>query len=354
MIEGGTDYLSLNVDPYFQTRQVVFGDPTEGTVNDTTLQRGTTTADRTITLPDASGTVALTSDIVTYSNATTSAAGLMSSTDKTKLDGIETGATADQTKADIDALNIDADTVDGLQASSFLRSDAADTASGNVSFTGEPRFGVSYSDPDSGVQRDAKFGDNGIAVSGGIKTDTITVDGYTLQDSTDRSGLLALTTDLGTWKGIQIQPTTTSKWSIMGDQDDFGLYDDANNEWIMLYNENGSLQLYANGSNAVSVTTSGLKINANDYITYEGSTDNTFETILTVEDPTADRTITLPNATGTVWTSGNDGSGSGLDADLLDGQQGSYYLDYNNLTNTPSAGGGSVALTAGIANFIGR
>jgi hypothetical protein len=41
-----------------------------------------------------------------------------------------------------------------------------------------------------------------------------------------------------------------------------------------------------------------------------------------------------------VWTSGSDGSGSGLDADLLDGQQGSYYLDYNNLTNVPSSGGG--------------
>jgi hypothetical protein len=36
------------------------------------------------------------------------------------------------------------------------------------------------------------------------------------------------------------------------------------------------------------------------------------------------------------WHSGNDGSGSGLDADLLDGQHGSYYLDYNNFTNTPT------------------
>jgi hypothetical protein len=27
----------------------------------------------------------------------------------------------------------------------------------------------------------------------------------------------------------------------------------------------------------------------------------------------------------TVWTDGNDGAGSGMDADLLDGQQGSYY-----------------------------
>ena len=38
----------------------------------------------------------------------------------------------------------------------------------------------------------------------------------------------------------------------------------------------------------------------------------------------------------TVWHAGNDGASSGLDADLLDGQQGSYYLDYNNFTNTPS------------------
>ena len=36
-----------------------------------------------------------------------------------------------------------------------------------------------------------------------------------------------------------------------------------------------------------------------------------------------------------VWHAGNDGSGSGLDADLLDGQQGSYYLDWTNTTNKP-------------------
>ena len=39
----------------------------------------------------------------------------------------------------------------------------------------------------------------------------------------------------------------------------------------------------------------------------------------------------------TMWHAGNDGSGSGLDSDLLDGNHGSWYRDYNNLTNTPSA-----------------
>jgi hypothetical protein len=42
--------------------------------------------------------------------------------------------------------------------------------------------------------------------------------------------------------------------------------------------------------------------------------------------------------TGKLVSFGNDGSGSGLDADLLDGQQGSHYLNYNNLTNKPAAG----------------
>ena len=37
-------------------------------------------------------------------------------------------------------------------------------------------------------------------------------------------------------------------------------------------------------------------------ITFEGATDDAYETILAITDPTADRTITFPNATGTVST----------------------------------------------------
>ena len=40
-------------------------------------------------------------------------------------------------------------------------------------------------------------------------------------------------------------------------------------------------------------------------ITFEGTTANDYETVLAVTDPTADRTITLPNVTGTVITTGN-------------------------------------------------
>ena len=45
-------------------------------------------------------------------------------------------------------------------------------------------------------------------------------------------------------------------------------------------------------------TTSTNAIGAS--VTFEGATDDAYETTLTVIDPTADRTITLPNASGTV------------------------------------------------------
>ena len=53
--------------------------------------------------------------------------------------------------------------------------------------------------------------------------------------------------------------------------------------------------------------TGDLELNNAD-IVFEGSTDDDYETTLTVTDPTADRTITLPNVTGTVVTTGDSGT----------------------------------------------
>ena len=65
----------------------------------------------------------------------------------------------------------------------------------------------------------------------------------------------------------------------------------------------GSGNVTISGDLTVSGTTTTINsttINATTGIVFEGTTANDFETTLTVTDPTADRTITFPDATGTV------------------------------------------------------
>jgi len=57
-------------------------------------------------------------------------------------------------------------------------------------------------------------------------------------------------------------------------------------------------------------TVTGLTLNDASII-FEGATADAFETTLTVVDPTADRTITIPNVTGTIVTTGDTGTVTG-------------------------------------------
>ena len=52
--------------------------------------------------------------------------------------------------------------------------------------------------------------------------------------------------------------------------------------------------------------TGNLQLGKNIDITFEGDNDNAHEITLTVADPTSDKTITLPDTTGTVITTGDD------------------------------------------------
>ena len=57
---------------------------------------------------------------------------------------------------------------------------------------------------------------------------------------------------------------------------------------------------------ATTTNTTILNVQEDGTITFEGATSDGFETTLTVVDPTADRTVTLPNASGTVITDSAD------------------------------------------------
>ncbi len=60
----------------------------------------------------------------------------------------------------------------------------------------------------------------------------------------------------------------------------------------------GSVTLQG-ATNAGNITTNNLVLNGSNLI-FEGLVENAFETTLTVDEPTGDRTISLPNQSGTI------------------------------------------------------
>ena len=60
------------------------------------------------------------------------------------------------------------------------------------------------------------------------------------------------------------------------------------------------------------------------------------------------------NDTNYVWHQGNDGTGSGLDADLLDGQQGSYYQAASSAVSVTNPGANNIALATNSTTITGQ
>jgi hypothetical protein len=58
--------------------------------------------------------------------------------------------------------------------------------------------------------------------------------------------------------------------------------------------------------------------------------------------------VYINSSAGTLWGSGNDGASSGLDADLLDGQQGAYYAAASSLSSYLPLSGGMITGNLGV------
>ena len=112
--------------------------------------------------------------------------------------------------------------------------------------------------------------------------------------------------------------------------------EDLNNNQLQLMRKAMEYDEQKMSSTGTSVMTGDLNMGVNTKIVFEGATDNTYETTLTVTDPTADRTITLPNITGTVVTTGDTGTvahamlaGDAVDGDNIanDSINSEHYVD---------------------------
>ena len=183
--------------------------------------------------------------------------------DHSKLNGIEAGATADQTAAQIltaiktvdgSGSGLDADTVDGIQASNFLRSDADDTMTGDLLMDS------------ANAEINIKAGGTGTAGRLNWTFNTTTTNYASLSLPYDTRATKGFHMDVG--YPITIDATTQINFDIAG----------ANKGTL---NSSGNLAL-----TGTSHTAGG----------------------------------------NTIWHAGNDGAGSGLDADTVDGLHESTFM----------------------------
>ena len=275
---------------------------------------------------------------------------------------------------------LDADTLDNIQASSFLRSDQNDTLSGNLTVNrlylgGSSNGGFDYNSTADTLEilttngsTHSEFSANAfVPASSGTKSlganalrwstvhaNSVKIDGHISWHAGNDgagSGLDADTID-GYESTNYLGKNATSyyqanNWIDFGTSSGKGLYWggggasgwhiyplDASNMRFRTSGNTCALRLDTNGGTARGF----VYVNNSNEI---GFLNNSGNWQLRVP---ASGSLMRSNSYHTIWDAGNDGAGSGLDADLLDGQQGSYYLDYNNLTNVP-AGGGSDADT---------
>ena len=97
-----------------------------------------------------------------------------------------------------------------------------------------------------------------------------------------------------------------------------------------------------------TVTSNATNANTGSTIVFRDASGNfSAGTITASLSGNATTATNISGYSGTYWTSNNDGSGSGLDADLLDGQHGSYYYPASNPNGYTTNVGDITGVTAG-------
>ena len=116
------------------------------------------------------------------------------------------------------------------------------------------------------------------ALSTSISTGSVTIgNGVTLSESSDRADLLYINSGTSTWGGLQIGNTSNEFiFSLMGDGNVGGIYDDANSDWIIYWAENAGVELKHNTNTKLTTTADGVTVTG--YLTVSNDTGVKFNT----------------------------------------------------------------------------
>ena len=236
-----TEIAALKAGTSIFETKIVFEGATDD-AHETTLQVTDPTADRTITLPNLSGTIATVDGTETLTNKTLTSPIITSGVFNTSISGT----------AFLDEDNMASNSATKLASQQSIKAyvDATVTAE-DLDITS-----------DSGT----------IAID--LDSETLTIAGGTGIDTTGSSNTITVAIDstVATLTGTQTLTNKTLTSPTI------------------------------NTPTITNLTATALNL-TDSSIVFEGATADAHETTLTVVDPTADRTLTLPNETGTLVTS---------------------------------------------------
>jgi hypothetical protein len=269
----GSDIVTVSASGAAVTGNITVTGTVDGVdiaTRDNVLTSTTTTANAA--LPKAGGTM---TGAITFAAGQTFD-GRDVSADGSKLDGIESGATADQTitagsgltgggtgnvtishsdTSSQSSVNNSGNTViqdvtldtyghvTGLASTTLSIPAAANNAtitlSAGTNLSGGGNFTTNQS-PNETITFNMSSAPSVTSVAIGSTV--------TLQESTDRADLLQITSSTSGWGGLQIRNSSNEgRWSFMTDGSTAGIYDDENNEWHIQMSENAGVTLYHNG-----------------------------------------------------------------------------------------------------------
>ena len=183
-----------------------------------------------------------------------------------------------------------------------------DVSLGDFTFTGSTIISPSNADitldpaGSGGISLNANTTITGNLIVSGtqttLETTTLVVEDPLLELAKNNSSGIANTMDQGLFFNRGSHSNVSFLWDESADQFIFAVTsgEDGTTQG------NVTVDSYANIQAGVVTTTGNVILGEDATIIFEGATDNANETTLTVVDPTADRTISLPNKSGTLAT----------------------------------------------------
>jgi hypothetical protein len=280
--------INSTVNPAFGT-SITFEGATADSY-ETTLQVTDPTADRTITLPNVTGTVITTGNLSDITDI-----GVFSSTITME------GSSADDFELTLSAGNPTADRTITFPDATGTVALTSDIAAGVVTETGTQT--LTNKTLTSPVVSGLTLSDSGIVIEGSsadAHETTLTVTNPTADRTItfpDETGTVQLrVTDVSDTEIGYLNGVTSAIQTQLDDKSTASKTETLTNKTLTTPTINGPT-ITATGQ---TPTIHGIYLPAPHNIIFEGTTADDFETTLQAGEPTADRTITLPDATGTV------------------------------------------------------